>query len=49
MNMKLGKYYLDKKFLVIIIGIVLLNFQFGLDIRFTIINILWILISIKKI
>jgi hypothetical protein len=47
--MKVGRFYLDKKFIVIIIGIIVLNAMFGFDIRFTIINLLWILINIKKI
>jgi hypothetical protein len=47
--MKVGRFYLDKKFIVIIIGIIVLNAMFGFEIRFTIINLLWILINIKKI
>jgi hypothetical protein len=38
-----------KRFLVIISGIILLNIIYGFDTRFTIINALWILISIIKI
>jgi hypothetical protein len=38
-----------KRFLIIIAGIVGLNFAYGFDARFTIINLLWILISVVKI
>ena len=38
-----------KRFLIIIAGIIVLNFLFGYDPKFTIINILWILISVSKI
>jgi len=38
-----------KRFLIILAGIVCLNFAYGFDARFTIINLLWILISIVKI
>lgn len=38
-----------KRFLVIILGILVLNAIYGFDLRFTIINLLWILISIVKI
>jgi hypothetical protein len=38
-----------KRFLIIIAGIIALNFYYGFDPRFTIINLLWILISIVKI
>ena len=38
-----------KRFGIILTGIILLNIIYGFDPRFTIINILWILISIIKI
>ena len=38
-----------KRFLIIILGIIVLNMVYGFDIRFTIINLLWILISVIKI
>jgi len=38
-----------KRFLLIILGIVSLNFAYGFDARFTIINLLWIAISVLKI
>lgn len=38
-----------KRFLVILAGIVALNFAYGFDPRFTIINLLWIAISVIKI
>jgi hypothetical protein len=38
-----------KRFLIILAGIVCLNFVYGFDARFAIINLLWILISIVKI
>jgi hypothetical protein len=38
-----------KKFLFILIGIIALNWHFGFDARFTIINILWILINVVKV
>lgn len=38
-----------KRFGIIIIGIIVLNLAFGFDARFTIINLLWIFISIAKI
>ena len=38
-----------KRFLIIILGIVVLNTAYGFDARFTIINLLWILISVIKI
>lgn len=38
-----------KRFGIIILGIVLLNFAYGFDPRFTIINLLWIAISVIKI
>ena len=38
-----------KRFGIIILGISCLNYYYGFDARFTIINLLWILISIAKI
>ncbi len=38
-----------KRFGIIIIAIVALNAIYGFDARFTIINLLWILISVVKI
>jgi len=38
-----------KRFLLVIGGIVCLNFAYGFDARFTIINLLWIFISVVKI
>ncbi len=38
-----------KRFGIILAGIVALNFIYGFDARFTLINLLWILISITKI
>jgi len=38
-----------KRFGIIILGIVTLNLTYGFDPRFTIINLLWILISVVKI
>ena len=38
-----------KRFGIIIIGIITLDTFYGFDARFTIINFLWILISITKI
>lgn len=38
-----------KRYLIIIVGILSLNFLYGFDARFTIINLLWIIISIFKI
>lgn len=38
-----------KRFVIIILGIVTLNFAYGFDARFTLINLLWILISVVKI
>lgn len=38
-----------KRFGVIILGIMSLNYFYGFDVRFTIINLLWILISLIKI
>ena len=37
----------NQKYLIILNGIILLNAAFGFDLRFTIINLLWILISLK--
>lgn len=38
-----------KRFLIIIAGISCLNLAYGFDARFTIINLLWILISVINI
>lgn len=38
-----------KRFGIILAGIIVLNIIYGFDPRFTVINILWILISIIKI
>ncbi len=38
-----------KRFGIIILGIVALNMAYGFDARFTIINLMWILISVVKI
>lgn len=38
-----------KRFGIIIAGIIALNFAYGWDARFTIINGLWILISVARI
>ena len=38
-----------KRFLIIVVGIISLNMMYGFDPRFTIINLLWIFISIVKI
>ncbi len=38
-----------KRFLIILAGIVSLNLVYGFDARFTIINLLWIFISVVKI
>ena len=38
-----------KRFGIILAGIITLNFVYGFDPRFTIINLLWIAISILKI
>lgn len=38
-----------KRFGLILLGIILLNFAYGFDPRFTIINLLWIAISVLKI
>jgi hypothetical protein len=37
------------RFLIILIGIIFLNAVVGFDIRFTIMNLLWILINIIKL
>ncbi len=39
----------NKKFLVILAGIIALNYYYGFDAKFTIINLLWIFINIVKI
>jgi hypothetical protein len=38
-----------KKYLIILAGIVALNGYYGFDARFTIINLLWVLINVVKI
>jgi hypothetical protein len=38
-----------KRFGIILLGIISLNIIYGFDPRFTIINLLWILISVVKI
>lgn len=38
-----------KRFGIILLGIISLNLVYGFDPRFTIINLLWILISVIKI
>ncbi len=38
-----------KRFGIILLGIIALNVMYGLDLRFTIINLLWIFISLVKI
>lgn len=38
-----------KRFLIILAAILCLNLIYGFDARFTIINLLWILISVLKI
>jgi hypothetical protein len=38
-----------KRFGVILLGIITLNMVYGFDPRFTVINLLWILISVVKI
>lgn len=38
-----------KRFGIILAGIITLNIAYGFDARFTIINLLWIFISIVKI
>ena len=50
MKENLGDYLKrHKRFAIIIVGIVVLNIIYGFDARFTIINLLWILISVIKI
>lgn len=39
----------NKRFTIILAGIIVLNFSYGFDARFTIINLLWIFINIVKI
>ncbi len=38
-----------RKFLLIIAGILALNYCYGFDARFTIINVLWMLINVVKL
>ena len=50
MKGKLSSYISrHKRFGIILLGILVLNAVYGFDIRFTIINLLWILISVVKI
>lgn len=50
MQLKLIEYLKrHKRFGIILIGIIALNVVYGFDARFTIINLLWILISVVKI
>lgn len=37
----------DNKYLIILAAIIVLNFMYGFDARFTIINLAWILINLK--
>lgn len=39
----------NRKFLLILLGILALNWYYGFDARFTIINLLWIFINVVKI
>jgi hypothetical protein len=39
----------NKKFIIILIAIVALNYYYSFDARFTIINLLWIFINVVKI
>ena len=38
-----------RKFIIILMAIGLLNWYFGFDMRFTIINLLWVFINVVKI
>jgi hypothetical protein len=38
----------NRRFLIILITIIALNAAYGFDIRFTIINLVWILINVIK-
>ncbi|MFN5630126.1 MAG: hypothetical protein ACK48W_12670 [Bacteroidota bacterium] len=38
-----------KRFLLILLAIIGLNYYYGFDARFTLINLLWIFISVVKI
>jgi hypothetical protein len=38
-----------KRFLIILAGIIALNAAYGFDKRFTIINLLWVLINVIKL
>lgn len=50
MNRNISTYLnRHKRFAIIIAAIIILNIVFGFDPRFTIINLLWILISLIKI
>ncbi|MCD6063219.1 MAG: hypothetical protein K0R82_1130 [Flavipsychrobacter sp.] len=46
MALYLGRH---KRFGIILLGIIGRNLALGFDLRFTIINLLWILISVVKI
>lgn len=39
----------NRKFLIILAAIIALNWHFGLDARFTIINLTWVFINLVKI
>jgi len=41
--------YQQRRFLVILVGIVALNAYYGFDARFTIMNLLWAAINIIKL
>jgi hypothetical protein len=46
----MGEYYKEnKKYLLILAGIIVLNWAFGFDARFTAINLLWVFINVVKI
>lgn len=50
MNTNISTYLnRHKRFAIIIVAIIILNLVYSFDPRFTIINLLWILISIIKI
>lgn len=39
----------NKKYLLIVAGIIALNWTFGFDARFTVINLLWVFINVVKL
>lgn len=39
----------NKKFIVILVGLIALNWHYGFDARFTIINLLWIFINVAEL